>query len=292
MVNKENNSSINNVTIFIMFNVLMIGGNESHEKEPGVIYMLEWIAKKDVDIQLDFMEYEKKSFFNRLCPIQNCFFIDDPSYLKNISDFDVILFNAYNLVPGMKLPSSRIPSQKYVLIGWEHKDGCPVSTDFNGFFNVTWSYKLNSDVSFAYIVIKNKRGQIIGPKEEMHWIDITEMKPTSKYVKRKLRNKKIAAAWIVSHCDTLNKRFEYVQSLQGELAKYGHKVDIFGQCGNIECPRHIREGECFGAIETDYYFYLAFENASKEDYVTEKLLNALEHFAVPIVYGGANYTRY
>ncbi|KAJ8728733.1 hypothetical protein PYW07_006429 [Mythimna separata] len=34
------------------------------------------------------------------------------------------------------------------------------------------------------------------------------------------------------------------------------------------------------------------ENSFDEDYVTEKLLTALQHNMVPIVYGGADYTRF
>lgn len=38
----------------------------------------------------------------------------------------------------------------------------------------------------------------------------------------------------------------------------------------------------------DYYFYFSIENSFSEDYVTEKLLHALKHYAIPVVYGGAN----
>ncbi|XP_063375065.1 alpha-(1,3)-fucosyltransferase C-like [Cydia amplana] len=50
--------------------------------------------------------------------------------------------------------------------------------------------------------------------------------------------------------------------------------------------------ECLKLIQEQYYFYLSFENSFSEDYVTEKLLTALENYAVPVVYGGANYTRF
>ncbi|KAJ2937861.1 hypothetical protein O0L34_g18682 [Tuta absoluta] len=45
-------------------------------------------------------------------------------------------------------------------------------------------------------------------------------------------------------------------------------------------------------IKNNYYFYLSFENSFCDDYVTEKLLNAVQNYAVPIVYGGANYSRF
>ena len=44
-------------------------------------------------------------------------------------------------------------------------------------------------------------------------------------------------------------------------------------------------------LEQDYKFYLSFENAVCVDYVTEKFYNAFLFNMVPIVYGGADYTK-
>lgn len=45
-------------------------------------------------------------------------------------------------------------------------------------------------------------------------------------------------------------------------------------------------------LDQQYKFYLAFENALCIDYVTEKFFNALRRQIVPVVFGGANYTRF
>lgn len=45
-------------------------------------------------------------------------------------------------------------------------------------------------------------------------------------------------------------------------------------------------------LDTEYKFYLAFENSLCVDYVTEKLYGALQRGIVPVVFGGANYTRF
>ena len=68
-------------------------------------------------------------------------------------------------------------------------------------------------------------------------------------------------------------------------------VDIFGSCsdGKKWCGRNRTECD---AILNYYHFYLSLENSLCPDYVTEKLYRALAHHAIPVVYGGANYSRF
>ena len=44
-------------------------------------------------------------------------------------------------------------------------------------------------------------------------------------------------------------------------------------------------------IERDYKFYLSFENSLCDDYVTEKLWNAINMNIVPVVLGAYNYSE-
>ena len=93
-------------------------------------------------------------------------------------------------------------------------------------------------------------------------------------------------AWVVSNCKTNSKREDYVSELQKLIP-----VDIFGGCGTKSCPgERINSGECRMLLESDYMFYLAFENSKCNDYVTEKFYIALDMDIVPIVMGGANYS--
>ncbi|KAJ8728289.1 hypothetical protein PYW08_016674 [Mythimna loreyi] len=154
---------------------------------------------------------------------------------------------------------------------------------------MTWTFKLDSDVYIGYFVIYNEEGEIIGPKKEMHWLKIEEMKPINRKLKEKLDGKKKAVAWLVSNCRAPNGRNNVAKSIKQELSEYNITLDIYGACGDKNCPRNKT---CWQMLENDYYFYLAFENSINEDYVTEKVLNPLQHYTVPIVYGGANYTSY
>lgn len=232
-----------------------------------------------------------KSFTDRNCTFDNCFITENRTLLSDITEYDVVLFNAKSLKRNeIYLPPSRSINQKYLLSSSEASVNYPLTKRYDWFFNWTWSYILDSDIPSPFLVIRNESDEIIGPKVDMHWMDIKEMDPISNYVKYKLRNKRLAAAWIVPKCDTKSKQALFVQQLRTALIQYELTVDIFGECGTVKCLHRFAQ-TCHALIENYYYFYLSFENSVSFDYVTDTLLIALHHFAVPVVYGGANYTR-
>lgn len=270
----------------IFYLILSVSGNK---KNASMIYMLMW-TYPDVE-PFTLLEMGQQYFVNKKCRFQNCFFTNDRTYFKNVLDFEVILYDSTNIRETTK-PPVRSESQKYVFLSYEPPSICPIPPHFEGFFNLTWTYRLDSDVTLKYIVVRNKKGEIVAPKKNMVWMDETKMKPTSKYIKRKLQNKKKPAAWFVSNCFVASQRQGYVENLKNEMnTKYNLTIDVLGRCSYMQCPKDSVD-ECYALLESEYYFYLAFENSLCEDYVTEKVLTALEHFAVPVVYGGANYTRY
>lgn len=261
----------------------------SRIKIPGMIYILEWTTRYKEPFS--YMQMKRQAFTTRRCRYQNCYLTDNIAYFEKITDFDVILFNMANMRPRteMILPETRSDDQIYVFVSTESASNYPVGPDYNMFFNWTMTYKLNSDVPLPYLAVWNRKGDVIGPAANITWKE--HMKPTSKYIIDKLRHKRTAAAWFVSTCGSNNQRMDFVTKLRNAMAPYGLKLDIYGTCGDKTCPRQRIE-ECFGLLETNYYFYLAFENSFSDDYVTEKLLTAAEHYTVPVVYGGANYSRY
>lgn len=285
---RQNSTSVKKITVqmaIIVINMYYVNGYA--EKQEGIIYMLVWTPVNEMPFLV--MQHGQQGFIKRNCKFQNCFVSDQRSFFFDLLDFDVILFNVMGMLDGIDLPLVRSQKQKYILVGLEPAGVHKVPPELNKTFNLTWAYKLDSDVVFPYIVVKNERDEKIGPKPEMHWIDIKDMNETSKYVKDKLQRKRIAAAMFVSNCVASNERLWFTSELRKELANYSQRVDVYGSCGERYCAREAEE--CFALIESNYYFYLAFENSFGEDYVTEKLLTGLEHFAVPVVYGTANYTR-
>lgn len=260
-------------------------------KESGIIYILLWTSRYDTPFV--YLKTGQQAYITRNCTFQNCYITDKVSHLHDILDFAVIMFNRYNMHRNMQVPHKRSETQNYIFASEEPAGLHKIPRKFNKWFNLTWTYKLDSDAVLSYIVIKNDCNEIIGPKMDMHWIEIRYMNDTSEYVRNKLRKKRFAAAWFVSNCEP-NERLELGRELQKELAKYGHRLDIYGNCGDKFCPSYgnVDMDECYALVESFYYFYLAFENSFCKDYVTEKILTGLEHFSVRVVYGGANYTRY
>ena len=90
------------------------------------------------------------------------------------------------------------------------------------------------------------------------------VKPAENYARGKTK----MATWFVSNCNAASGRNNYVKELQKYMT-----VDIYGRCGK-SCPKTNKK--CFEQLNTDYRFYLAFENSNCKDYLTEKVFwNAL-----------------
>lgn len=282
---EQNRSFKKLITLIFLYLAIDVVGHANKDK--SLIYVLLWLHPSYSPTWNK--EIWQLYFFNQQCGYTNCFLTPDYEYFDDIRDFDVVVFNTWTLWNFLK-PSLRSENQTYILFSEESPSVCPMPPNYTAYFNLTFTYKLDSDISYKFLVVRNNNGEVIGPKEHLHWLNFDNMEPTSEHIKGKLDNKKKAAAWFATHCKTPSKREEFVQRLNDELDKYNLKVDIFGDCGNLQCPMHNEE--CHALVESDYYFYLAFENSLCEDYVTEKVLTATKHFAVPIVYGGANYTRF
>ncbi|XP_013171501.1 PREDICTED: alpha-(1,3)-fucosyltransferase C-like [Papilio xuthus] len=230
-------------------------------------------------------------FIKNKCSMMNCFVTDDKNFFGgDLKKFDAIAFNGRNIstLSKYKLPKVRSPHQKYIYFNVESSDNYPVcSSMFEGFFNWTATYKFNSDILFTYVQIRNRSNEIVGPKKNMEWVKDMSFRNDFSIVQNKTR----AVVWLVSNCYSRSGREEIVWHLQKYLRQYKLKLDIYGFCGPYKCPRDFMD-TCLDMLGKNYYFYLALENSFAEDYVTEKILSALNHNMVPIVYGGADYSRF
>nr|XP_034836325.1 alpha-(1,3)-fucosyltransferase C-like [Maniola hyperantus] len=236
------------------------------------------------------MREGQQVFLHHNCTHFNCFITSNKDYLIDLRYFDALLFDEENELE--EHPPLRTPNQKYVFTASETAKFYPVCNAANeNYFNLTWTYRLDSDIPRPFITIFDKNGLEVGPKINMTWA--APKKSIPKDVFEKITKKHKAVAWFKSYCasrkdDTVE---EFVRNLNASLVKQKFKLDIYGWCGNKKCPRGRIE-ECLALLRKDYYFYLAFENSVSEDYVTDKILYPLQNYAVPIVYGGADYSRF
>ena len=102
-------------------------------------------------------------------------------------------------------------------------------------------------------------------------------------VEKEFQTRENRILWFVSNCETRTKRHRVADQLNASFP-----IDQYGQCSSSrKKPSRVSNAE-FERLLFKYKFYLAFENARCEDYITEKVFyNALAHGSIPIVLGAS-----
>ena len=177
---------------------------------------------------------------------------------------------------GEAMPAYRPPGQQWIFYEMESPVFIrkKVNVDWKKIryiFNYTITYSTKSDLTIPYGGCRS--------------VD-TRLKMIN-YFEKKTR----LAAWFVSHCQTQSKREKYVT----ELMKY-MPVDVYGECGNYSCPVDdskdvVRPTECELAVINNSKFYLGFENALCEEYITEKCFVYMRFNSIVVVYGSGQYQK-
>ena len=244
-------------------------------------------------------------FLDYQCPQSNCVVTDDPNYRldktendpNSYSNFDAVIFsaNAVDLDLNDTLRASiqtwRRPSQQFVWFMME----CPyfVIPNFqnhNNFFNLTMTYRWDSDIPRPYGWFQDKNKKNSGaqvcyrPPRGPEWKQRPSKNDQVHHPRlQKLANRPKKVAWLVSNCQTDSERELFVKRLQQYI-----EVDIFGACpGAMPCDEAYSlsttadRNNCTQTIRKDYKFYLSFENTFCNDYVTEKFFgNIRDHVVI------------
>lgn len=214
-----------------------------------------------------FFQLGNRTFARYSCPVNNCYVTKKPT---NIVKADAVVFHVRDLEV-FSFPSHRAQNQVWILYSMEPP--WLEMRDFrrlNNLFNWTMSYRRNSTILMKY--------GFIGQRQKS---DTADTHFLTDLLKRKLNR----AVWFVSNCNTDSNREEYV----GHLRKI-YPVDVIGGCGTKGCELS-ESRQCYDEVAKRYKFYLAFENAICQDYVTEKLFNSLEFPMIPVTLGGVNYSN-
>ncbi|XP_064086684.1 4-galactosyl-N-acetylglucosaminide 3-alpha-L-fucosyltransferase FUT6-like [Macrobrachium nipponense] len=202
----------------------------------------------------------------RSCSVRNC----NITYDSSLADkADAILIHLHTIHGPSAIPNRTNFKQRWIWL----TDESPIHTfmlamdknltHYNGFFNWSMSYRMDSDVPVPYgRTIKLTDTEASLYKE----VDYFYLKPNFTVV-------------MGSNCGGTNRRWEYVKELQKYM-----KVDVYGNCGTLKCAGHFTRN-C-DALNS-YKFYLAFENSDCREYITEKVWwNAFGKGSVPVVMGG------
>ena len=195
-----------------------------------------------------------------------CFLTDDKNLYSNSS---AVVFHIVerNLLKSIITASNmgRPLDQRWIFFT---KEAPPRIYEYHKFipyskslFNWTMTYKFSSDIreSYAYVV----------PGKFKSGYDSN---------RNYLENRTKTAIVFISNCK--RPRLRAVRELKNHI-----DVDIYGKCGKRCKPN------CFSLLPK-YKFYLAFENAVCEDYITEKTYrNAFTNEIVPVIISGANLSN-
>lgn len=235
-------------------------------------------------------ENKEQHFPNLKCRVNNCIFTDN----KDLLDGDYTQFHALIFTEQLfkrsdiKLPQKRSKEQIYIFSTLESSYNYPAcEVSYDNFFNWTFTYRLDSVVPWTYFVVRNVNRSIVAPRRHVEWQIYDENLSIPTQIQQVLSGRKKAAAWLVTNCWADSLRNNYLTRLQEHLFHFSLQIDVYGGCSKAKCAYD----NCEVMLRKDYYFYMAFENSFSEDYVTEKVLHGYDNYVVPIVYGGANYSR-
>uniref|UniRef100_UPI00398F4956 4-galactosyl-N-acetylglucosaminide 3-alpha-L-fucosyltransferase 9-like n=1 Tax=Pristiophorus japonicus TaxID=55135 RepID=UPI00398F4956 len=161
------------------------------------------------------------------------------------------------------MPTQPRPAfQKWIWMNLESPTHTPKKTGLDQLFNLTLTYRRDSDIQVPY-------GSLIMNRVPLAF---------------ELPSKSNLVCWVVSNWNSDHARVKYYN----ELYKY-IEINTYGQAFG----EYLSDKSLIPTI-SNCKFYLAFENSIHEDYITEKLYNALLAGTVPVVLGPSreNYENY
>jgi alpha-1,3-fucosyltransferase len=203
------------------------------------------------------------------CPVTNCELSTDRSKL-NKSDF--VLFHMRSRISDF--PPFRFDLQRWIYVVYESAQHCPMCAKLNGVFNLSATYKLDSDFTSIYLT-----------DSTLKWGFNKNFNVNENFLSKKTK----FSFTVISSCDASSRRLEYIEELKLYI-----DIDIYGKCSNDPNKTCINNSNVCDKklLSSTYKFYFAFENSICKDYVTEKFFKILHYNIIPVVLGGADYSNY
>ncbi|XP_054459578.1 alpha-(1,3)-fucosyltransferase 4-like [Anoplopoma fimbria] len=226
-----------------------------------------------------FGRYRKLPDCSELYQIGGCTLTDDESAYPQA---DAVVIHHRDVATGAAdLPTEPRPrAQKWIWMNYESPAHTPGLFRFEGVFNLTLTYRTDSDIFLPY-------GYLVPRDRGTKGVQNRYAKPLRAPSRSHLRRPRLLA-WVISNWRESQARV----GLYYELRRYV-QVDVFGRSAR-PVPEDGGRGDSVVRLVGRYQFYLALENSQHTDYITEKLWNAVRAGAVPVVLGSSrqNYERF
>lgn len=170
--------------------------------------------------------------------------------------------------PGALPQEPRPGAQKWIWMNYESPTHTPGLARLEGIFNLTLSYRIDSDIflPYGFLVPSSVGGASHGSDRYLRTPSPSDL----------LRPRLLA--WVVSNWNASHRRVTFFRQLQRHLP-----VDVYGGVGRPLAGSVVD-------LVREYQFYLALENSQHTDYITEKLWNPIEAGAIPVVLGPSRET--
>ncbi|CAF1253083.1 unnamed protein product [Adineta steineri] len=180
--------------------------------------------------------------------------------------------------------------QRWIFWSWEAPVHHSEYTRSGLTFNWTMTYRKDSDIIHDYgRYIPRNLSYTIRDYQAVDFYLSSKDNQSTFHIEKEFENRQNEILWFVSNCKSRTKR----DKIADELNKY-FSIKQYGQCSQSQKDRHRMSSKEFEQTLFRYKFYLAFENAHCQDYITEKTFyNALAHGSIPIVLGSTkeNYEK-
>ncbi|KAF2883560.1 hypothetical protein ILUMI_22624 [Ignelater luminosus] len=192
------------------------------------------------------------------CSVKNCIITYKQDDLEIA---DLVLFTTF---PHELLRSGSL-NQIWTFVTEESPLYTFVDLEFEDNFDWLMTYKMDSDIPMPY-----GRTISLTKEEKTKKFDFEEW--------NKSKKQDVLLVNVDSYCRASNNRWVYIKKLQKYIT-----VDRYGNCGRYKCSGYPTK-DCPGPSR--YKFYLAFEDANCNEYITEEVWwHSLEKKAIPIIMG-------
>lgn len=227
------------------------------------------------------------------CKVSNCIMnYRQYQHLEDSQDAAILFHIDDGISNRLDLPVHSLPNQLFVFMSLEPPVHLRWPEKLSNLMDLTMTYRLDSDIPSPYFAIVDKgTNKTVAPSLKVSWKNPKPPKPGSylrKEINDLIKEKEDEAVWIATNCDDVSQRQKYVRKIR----RYGVQVDVHGRCGPTGPCRGDTDTDCSLSLGRSYYFYLVFENALCEDYMSDKVVKALYNGAVPVVLSGANVDNF